>query len=588
LLDTVRMSVVVVGLVPIGLFLAMSVAYALGAVRMARSGVLIQQANAIESLSHVDVLCLDKTGTLTTNQLILRQVVPLAFDDAQVRRWLGTYVASETGGNRTSAAIATACPGEARRVVIEVPFVAARKWSALVIDDPDMRGTFLLGAPEMLIPHLAPGVDGALLREQATAFAAQGLRTLLFGMAPEGALARDAQDEPTPPDTMQPLALVVLADELRPEAQQTLAAFIQVGITIKLISGDHPDTVAALARRAGLPPEGGVISGLDLDQLDDAAFAQAAADTMVFGRVAPQQKERLVQVLRRQGHYVAMIGDGVNDVLALKRAHLGIAMQSGSQATRNSADIVLLGDSFAPLPRAFLEGQRIRNGMENVMKLFLTRSLFVAIVILGVSVAADGFPFSPKQNAVLALLAGGIPALALVLWATTGQPNRTSLFPALARFVVPAGISLSLAGIGLYVGYILVLTHLTLSSHPTLTNDQAIQMATPLAQSALTTFAILGNLAMILFVAPPARGWSDGTLRHSDPRPAWLALGLLGLYVLLASVPALNRFFELGSLHLSDVAIISGITVLWTVALRWLWHTRMLERVVAGASDGAA
>jgi len=200
------------------------------------------------------------------------------------------------------------------------------------------------------------------------------------------------------------MALFALREQLRPDARQTLSRFRDAGVTLKLISGDNPETVAALSRQVGLTFDGPAVSGLDLAELDDAALVAAVGNGTVFGRVPPSLKARLVLALRERGHWVAMVGDGVNDVLSLKQAHLGISMQSGSQATRAVADIMLLEDSFAALPEAVVEGQRIITGMQDSLHLFLARAMYMSLVIFGVALLGLVLPVSPRHNTVLALV----------------------------------------------------------------------------------------------------------------------------------------------------------------------------------------
>lgn len=300
LLESVQASVVIFGLVPNGLFLAITLAYAAGAVRVAGRGVLVQQANAIESLANVDVLCLDKTGTLTTNRLTLRALHPLTGNEEEFRQMLATFVASVTSGNRTSEAIAASLPGKRMRVVDEVPFSSERKWSGVVM----ATGAILvLGAPEVVLPTEA-AMTAAVER-----WVTQGLRVVLLARAPGGAL-RDAAGQPLLPAGLEPLGLVVLADELRPGTQETLEQFAQAGVRLKIISGDNPETVAALARQAGFPGQLRLVTGRDLEGLTSAQLEAVAEEGDVFGRVVPQQKEGLVAALKRRGHHVAMIGDG--------------------------------------------------------------------------------------------------------------------------------------------------------------------------------------------------------------------------------------------------------------------------------------
>jgi len=431
--ETFKMAVVIIGLVPNGLFLAISVAYALGAVRVAGQGALLQQANSVESLNHVDVLCMDKTGTLTTNALRLARLHPLSSEESELRRLLGDYVASGSVGNTTSAAIGTACPGQARHVREEVPFSSAYKWSGLVMDDEAMQGTYILGAVEILAPALRAGSELPAIVGQESM---QGLRVLLFTSFPERVALRNAADTPTLPQGLMPLGLISLSDELRAQARETLRQLGEAGIQFKVISGDNPQTVTALVKQMGLSNDIRAVSGLDLATMDAEHFAATAADATVFGRITPQQKERLVEVLHKQGHYVALIGDGVNEVLSLKKADLGIAMQSGSQATRSVADIVLLGDSFVSLPSAFREGRRIRNGMQDIFKLFLTRVFYFVVLMVGTAVVG-GFPFDPKQSSVLVLLTVGLPSFMLAAWAQP-RPLEKDARRSLWHVVLPA------------------------------------------------------------------------------------------------------------------------------------------------------
>ena len=276
---------------------------------------------------------------------------------------LANFAASVPAGNKTNEAIGAALPGRAQPLVGQVPFSSARKWSALSADTDELRGVFALGAPEML----GALIDGDRDLEAPAGWAAQGWRVLLFAYSPEPSTLQDDDGDPAAPLDLRPAAWLAFSDELRPNLQETLEGFRKAGVRLKIISGDNQETVAALARQAGFPEDAVLVSGLDLAKMNDAEFDQAAEAGDIFGRITPDQKERLVEAMRRNGHYVAMTGDGVNDVLSIKKANLGIAMQSGAQATRAAADIILLKDSFAAVPAAFREGQRIRRGLQSVL-----------------------------------------------------------------------------------------------------------------------------------------------------------------------------------------------------------------------------
>ncbi len=562
LLQSVQAASVVFGLAPASLFLMIVVTYALGAVRIADKGALVQRSNAVESLSHVDVLCLDKTGTLTANQIQLNGVQPLgALDERALQRALGRFARSSTAGNRTSDAIAEAVPGESQPFVEEVPFSSARKWSALAFDGADLRGVYVLGAPEMLQGSLAASaVDW---RGPAGELAAQGQRVLLFAHRLElTALAVDGQ--PGLPAGLQPLALLSFSDELRPDARSTLDGFRAAGVEVKIISGDNPATVQALARQAGLGEHGEalqMITGPELERLDEAAFAQAAARYTIFGRITPEQKQRLVLALREQGRYVAMTGDGVNDVLALKQAKLSIAMQSGAQATRSVADIVLLGDSFAALPEALLEGQRIMNSMGDVLRLYLTRSFALAFLIATISMLAIGFPYTPAQNSVISIFVLTMPAFGLALWAKPGPVPPGGVVRQLVNFVLPAAV---VTGIFLFLVYLIFIER---------TGDW------PYTQLALTYATIATGLLLVIFVQPPSEFWVGGDTLAGDWRPALLAIGLFAVLLISPYVPILNSFFGLQPLRSGvDGAIIAGVVLVWMGALRLTWRRRLVDR----------
>jgi cation-transporting P-type ATPase E len=339
------------------------------------------------------VLCLDKTGTITTNVLTVEQLHPLAADEEALRSTLGAFCSSVSITNRSTEAVATAFGEPARPVREEVQFDSARKWSALAFDDAP--GVYVLGAPEVLTPHL----DGdAAPADLVGSWSERGLRVLLFAHAPDATTVWSPAGEPQLPASLVPLGYVILRDELRPGARDVIARFFDAGINVKIISGDHPLTVAALAREAGIPHAERAVAGADLPMDDDEALARVVEDTVVFGRVVPDQKERIIEALQRRGHYVAMIGDGVNDVPAMKRAHVSIAVRAGSPVTRGIADMILLDDSFASLPSAFSEGRRIRAGMEMIIRIFLVRTVSVALMILGTALLTSEFPFTPRPH----------------------------------------------------------------------------------------------------------------------------------------------------------------------------------------------
>lgn len=564
LLNTVRMASVIFGLAPSGLFLMIVVAYALGAVRIANKGALVQHVNSVESLCHVNVLCLDKTGTLTTNKILLDQVKPLenpfGLKGDDIKRLLGVFAHSASINNSTNNALREALSEEPIKIFEEVPFSSKYKWSGLSYKNENEAWTCIMGAPEILKPKLNKELDDAFEKECAD----KGLRVLLFTFLPGAPPLRDEKELPVIPEGLIPLCYITFSDQLRPEAEKTLQKFIKAGVQLKIISGDNPQTVAALVKQAGAVKEGEdlkTISGLELEKMDDAHFDHCAENYTVFGRITPEQKQRLVKSLRKQGYYVAMIGDGVNDVLALKQANLGISMQSGSQAARGVADILLLNDSFAALPYALLEGQRILNGMQDILRLYLTRIIYMALLIGAVSSLALGFPFTPKQNSIVSILTLSIPSCFLALWSRPEAQSKGNIFLKLIHFVVPGAIMTFAAGLVTYLYFQSITGDNSYSAH------------------ALTYLMILCGFALIIFVEPPTNFFVGGDKLSGDWRPTVLTGLLLLIFVWLHTKEHLSTFFDITPLNnFLDYFVIIIIVGLWSAGLRFVWRERLLEK----------
>lgn len=579
-LRVVQITAVLSGLVPYGLFLLIAVAYTTGAARIAKRGALVQQVNAVESVCNVDVVCTDKTGTLTTGRLTLAEVQPLdGYDEAEARAALGALARSATTPNLTTVALVAALPGTAWSVRDEVPFASSLRWSGVVTDGD---GTWVLGAPSALP---VPVPDGVVAEH-----AGRGLRVLVLARAAAG--LRDAEGRPALP-ALSPVALVALSDELRPEVETSITRFRADGVQLKVLSGDDPRTVAALARRAGLEP-GEPVPGGDLDDLDDPALDRLVARTTVFGRVAPEQKERIVASLRRQGRYVAMIGDGVNDARALKGAQVGVAMCSGSSVTRDVADIVLTDDSFAALLPAQREGRRIINGISTSMYVFLARVASQGLVILTVTMLGLGFPYSPAQVG-LTLLTVGVPTFFLTIWAPSTR-SEGHLLTNLARFVVPTAVLTAAFGAAIYAFLYESVTQFFTSGHTPaqvigdfesytgLTYGKDADFTTAAAaigaQTGLSTFFCLASFVLILFLAPPTRFFAAWTSPTSDRRPTLLVAILVAAFAAVLFIPALSNYFGLTGPAEPVFDLVLPALVLWFTALTAVFRFRLVERVL--------
>ena len=436
LADAVRGAVAGVGaMVPEGLVLLTSLAMAVAVVRLAARRVLVQELGAVEGLARVDVVCLDKTGTLTDGSIEVDTVESLT-DGVDSGAALGGLAAADPHPNASLRAVAAAFPAqEGWQVETTVPFSSARKWAAATFSG---HGTWVLGAPEVLLS------GGGAAARRVGEIAAEGRRVLLLARAAtadaEGGLGG-----------VEPKALVVLREGIRPAAPDTIAYFGHQGVALKVISGDHPATVAAISAAVGVPGAGAA-GGADARDLprDPDELGEALETVSVIGRITPDQKRAVVQALQRRGHVVAMTGDGVNDVLALKEADIGVAMGSGTDATRAVAPVVLLDDDFASLPGVVAEGRRVIANIERVANLFVTKTVYALLLAVVVASARLPYPFFPRNLTVVSSLAIGTPAFFLAL-APNLRRARTGFLRRVAIFTVPTGTVAAAAALTTYL-----------------------------------------------------------------------------------------------------------------------------------------
>ncbi len=535
-----------VPLVPEGLVLLTSLTFAVAAVRLARLGALAQRLNAVESLAGVDVVCVDKTGTLTDNRLKVLALEPAGgVGPGDLRALIGDFAASVGERNATMRAVHAFAPCEPVTVAAEVPFASERKWSGLVMEG---RGAVVVGAPDVL-ERAGVAVPAGLARTAAS-HSARSRRVLLVatGDGPIG------EDRPLP--ALRAAGLVVLGEGIRDDAVDTVRFLRQQGTALKVISGDGVATVQAVAAACGVPGADRAVTGADLPD-DPGELERVADETVIFARITPEQKRDLIRALARRGRHVAMIGDGVNDVLALKDARLAIAMGSGSQIAKGVSDLVLLRGGFATVPPAIEEGRRIIRNTHRVAKLFVTKSVYAAVLLGTIGLAPIAFPFLPRHLTVTASLTIGIPAFFLALAPSSGPVRRERFMRDLLAFTVPAGLVTAAAIVTAYL-----LVRGPLDGSVTLGRTAAVMVATAM------------GLAVVVMLERESRG---GVRRWIWMMVAGFALAFtLGLVA-----PALRAFFEVQLPTAPAWAVTGAVTVAGIATL-------VATRAIAGRSPAGA
>ena len=548
----------VVSMVPQGLVLLTSVNFATASLSLARRNVLVQELPAVEVLARVDTLCLDKTGTITTGRIRLGEVQGPDGDQAPSEVLSALALLSTVGeANATADAIREGlsdpgrfseqglrgvlepCDAGASADVESVPFSSRRKWSAV----RDSFGTtWALGAPEIVLA----GYNASVL-DRARQIATRGVRVVALARSRSPWRLVQGEEDPRLPDDLEAAGIVILTEEIRPDAAETLAYFRQQGVDAKVISGDSPETVAAVARQAGVTAaHGGELVALDARTLPAGAgsgqeteedlerLADAVEGASVLGRVTPEQKRALVRALKSRGHVVAMTGDGVNDALALKDADLGIAMGNGAPATKAVARLVLLKGEFSALPGVVAQGRRVMANTERIASLFLAKTIYASLIAVVVSAMAVAYPFLPRQFTVVSSLTIGIPAFVLAL-APSNQRYREGFLGRVLSLCVPAGLMAGTVTLSTYLW--LTLTHAPRAQVTTATTLVLITCglwlltltARPLTSWRLGLVALMGTIAVLGVVAPPVRAFF--LLAWPTPGVWWVIALMAGLAV---------------------------------------------------------
>ncbi len=527
-----------VAMVPSGLVLLTSIALVAGALGLARRRALTKELASVELLARVDTLCLDKTGTITTGDISLAEVITVdGFEDSFVAQVLGALAAADPEPNATLAPIAERYENPGWVLRASQPFSSARKWASASFTD---QGVFFLGAPEIVLADEDP------MRERVTSEAERGRRVIAVVRAHVGADGTTDSDVTALPERRDAVALVALEDVIRPDARETLKFFRAQGLTLKVISGDHPKTVSAVAARAGVPHADHIFDARELPT-EISALADVLDRYTVFGRVTPQQKRDMVGALQSRGHVVAMTGDGVNDVLALKDADMGIAMGSGSAAARAVAQLVLLDNAYSTLPHVLAEGRRVINNIERVANLFLTKSVYAVLLTVLTGITGAPYPFIPRHFTLIDWFSIGLPGLFLAL-----APSEERVQPHFLRrvltFSVPAGLC---AAAATYIAYAFART----GEHDTLVEARTA-----------ATITLLGlGLVVLIITSRPLLPWKLA-----------LAATMAGFYAAVIAIGPLRRYFELDvpssttwvAITISGAAGAAGIALLPSVVAR--------------------
>jgi cation-transporting ATPase E len=527
----------ITSMVPQGLVLTATVGFTLGAMHMTARGAVVQRLHAVEAMAAVDVVCTDKTGTLTTNKLRLDQLRVLADDhsEEEVRRRLRLFVSAALDRkNKTLQALRAAVGKGPAEPLDELPFKSQNRYSAVRVRDGSSERILVLGAYEALRRLLVDGPAGNM-EGLFNDLARTGLRLLMFAEATRLAPLNGSLDG----FPLQPLALLALSDELRPEAGEVLEALAGQGIAFKVLSGDNPETVRATVSHLKLPlAREPVVSG---DQLEGTPDKDQLIDTRsVFGRVAPQQKVEIVETLKRHGHYVAMIGDGVNDVLPIKRAHLGIAMGEGSGAAKTVSGLVLENNNFALLPETLEEGRTLVRNLRRSAKLFLVKNVYSFVLLLLGALGVWGlpFPYLPQQVTLLNWLTIGIPAFIITLSRERSTvATRPDFLREVGWFALRTGIIFAVAGVAILL----------------ISTGGSDELRRTLLLSTLTLLGVTSLLRVL----------TDGETQplRGDTKFRWLAVGAIPVYLAAMYLRLPAEFFHLERLNLVQWGWVLAVTV---------------------------
>ena len=588
LVVSLNMAVVILDIVPIALFLLITITYMIAAVRMANTGVLLQNSSAVESMSHVNTVCMDKTGTITTNHLVFDSIDYLTADQAGTDRLIKCFAGSTSSRNRTIQALVGHFGEEKCALQDEIQFSSDRKYSAVKL--PDGK-TVVMGAWPFLKEQVS---NPAGIADRLKALSAKGLRSVVICTGDSAPLHQG--DEPVLPP-LTALAVIAIGDEVRPDCKEILGQFAANGMDVKVISGDDPETVDAIFTLAEIPGARKTISGEELADLHGVDYQQTVLETNIFGRMKPEQKEEVITTLRGAGRYVAMVGDGVNDVRSIKRAQVGVALQTGSGAARGVADMVLVNDDFKALPQAIREGKRTVSGMRDILKLYLVRNFTLSLLVFFLLICLNRMPMMPIQNTYYALETVSFAAFLLAIWA---QPSENSdlVLPGVMRYVLPMSALISVFALALYAAFYLsteyglidltaVYQSMADTMHWSLAEtmdhlgmDDLTEPAEINARNAMLMFLVMSGISQLFLLFPLSRHWSPSGRTTKDVKPTLLAFLLYGVMMLLYSVPAVAvGIVGLVIFPADYVVLFIAVTAIWFLCALYILRRPIMGHV---------
>ena len=533
-------------LLPQGLITSITILFTYGAIRVSQSHAIIQRINSIESMGNIKVLCADKTGTLTKNILAVQEIIPLTNkkSDQEIHNDLSRFSHAISAPNQTITALAAYLkkPTPSQHAIAEIPFSSNRKWSGVSFPS----SSFIFGSPEVILANTKPDKQMKELYEK-------GLRLLVFAKSSE---LLNAQKKLLPKH-IQPLALIALSDIIRNDAPETLQKFTDLGIAVKIISGDNEKTVLAIANKAGIKNMNAVTQH-ELTTMNRHAFDKTIERATLFARIDPQMKRNILQSLIKQGKYPAMIGDGINDILALKRAKVSIAMNSGAQVTKDISDIILLNNTFSTLLKAITEGRDIIQRVYAIAKIFFVKVIYLLLLFLLVGFANLPFPITLRQTTLLGFIISGIPLLLITFKILTpvkqNNPGKNFI-----EFTALAGI----IG-GLALAYIFIITMMLM------------KLPLSISTTLVTILAQLYSMVVLWKIIGVSPFDPKSIIKHKNET---LLIGLLGLISITTPVLFFPHIFHLARLQFIHWALVGGVATACAYFL-WLFDDKLHVRKI--------